>query len=74
MKVLVTGGAGYIGSHTVRELVRRSYDVVVLDTLEQGNKQAVLGNPLIQGDIADAALLQHLFQEEKPEAVIHFAA
>jgi FlaA1/EpsC-like NDP-sugar epimerase len=43
MKVLVTGGAGYIGSHTMRELTHRGYDVAILDTLERGYKQAVLG-------------------------------
>ncbi len=74
MKVLVTGGAGYIGSHTVRELTRRGYDVVILDTLERGYKQAILGKQLIQGDIADRALLMRLFREERPDAVMHFAA
>lgn len=74
MKVLVTGGAGYIGSHTVRELTHRGYDVVILDTLERGYKQAVLGKRLIQGDIADRAQLMRLFREERPDAVMHFAA
>jgi UDP-glucose 4-epimerase len=74
LKVLVTGGAGYIGSHTVRELVARGYDVVVLDTLERGYKQSLLGGRFIQGDTGDEALLDRLFEEEKPEAVIHFAA
>ncbi len=74
MKVLVTGGAGYIGSHTVRELTGRGHDVVILDTLELGNKQAVLGGKLYQGSITDDALLERIFQQERPEAVIHFAA
>jgi UDP-glucose 4-epimerase len=74
MKVLVTGGAGYIGSHTVRELRQRGYEVVVLDTLERGHAQAVAGVPLVQGDTADAALLSRLFEEQRPEAVMHFAA
>ena len=74
MKVLVTGGAGYIGSHTVRELTARGYDVVVLDTLELGNRQSVLNVPFVQGDIRDAARLDQIFQQEKPEGVIHFAA
>jgi UDP-glucose-4-epimerase GalE len=74
MKVLVTGGAGYIGSHTVRELTARGYDVVVLDTLEMGNRQAVLDVPFVQGDIRDAESLDRIFQQEKPEGVIHFAA
>jgi len=74
MKVLVTGGAGYIGSHTVRELVERGYDVVVLDTLELGSKQAVGNAKLYQGSITDDALLDRIFTQEKPDAIIHFAA
>jgi UDP-glucose-4-epimerase GalE len=74
MKVLVTGGAGYIGSHTVRELTTRGHDVVVLDTLELGNRQSVLNVPFVQGDIRDAESLDRIFQQEKPEGVIHFAA
>jgi len=74
MKVLVTGGAGYIGSHTVRELKSRGHDVVVLDSLERGAIQAVLDVPLIQADLTESAELERVFQEVKPEAVIHFAA
>ncbi len=79
MRVLVTGGAGYIGSHTVRELLERNYEeVVVLDTLELGHRRAleVLGvtDKLIVGDTADGALLDKIFQQYKPDAVIHFAA
>lgn len=74
MKVLVTGGAGYIGSHTVRELIRSGHDVVVLDTLELGSQQAVQDVPFWQGSITDEALLDRLFEQEKPEAVVHFAA
>jgi UDP-glucose-4-epimerase GalE len=74
MKVLVTGGAGYIGSHTVRALVERDHDVVVLDTLELGSKQAVGNVQLYQGSVTDDALLDRVFTQEKPEAVIHFAA
>ncbi|GER87147.1 UDP-glucose 4-epimerase GalE [Dictyobacter vulcani] len=74
MKVLVPGGAGYIGSHTVRELLARHHEVIVLDTLENGNKASLLGAPLVQGNIDDAALLNKIFIQEKPDAVIHFAA
>lgn len=74
MKVLVAGGAGYIGSHTVRALVERGHDVIVLDTLELGSKQAVGNVQLYQGSITDDALLDRIFAQEKPEAVIHFAA
>ena len=75
MKVLVTGGAGYIGAHTVRELLARGHEVVVLDTLEHGNKQSLLNAvPLVQGDTADRELLDKVFTEYKPDAVMHFAA
>lgn len=74
MKVLVSGGAGYIGSHTVRELKNSGYEVVVLDTLELGNAAAVEGTKLVQGSTTDAALLERLFSEEKPDAVMDFAA
>jgi UDP-glucose 4-epimerase len=75
MKVLVTGGAGYIGAHTVRELLARGHEVVVLDTLEHGNKQSLLNAvPLVQGDTADGELLDKVFTEYKPDAVMHFAA
>lgn len=77
MKVLVTGGAGYIGSHTVRELVNLNHEVVVLDSLELGHAQlaeAAGASKLIQGNTADAALLDNLFSQEQIEAVIHFAA
>jgi UDP-glucose 4-epimerase len=75
MKVLVTGGAGYIGAHTVRELLARGHEVAVLDTLEHGNKQSLLNAvPLVQGDTADGELLDKVFTEYKPDAVMHFAA
>jgi len=74
MKVLITGGAGYIGSHMIRELTDRNHEVVVLDTLERGNRQAVTGGTFYTGSITDDALLDRLFEQEKPEAVIHFAA
>jgi UDP-glucose 4-epimerase len=75
MKVLVTGGAGYIGSHTVQELVKLDHEVIVLDTLENGNREAVPQNvKLVTGSTGDKALLDDLFSSEKPSAVIHFAA
>jgi UDP-glucose 4-epimerase len=74
MKVLVTGGAGYIGSHTVRELISQGYEVVVLDSLEYGNPASLLGQVrLVQGDIGDAGLLDELLQAEKFDGVLHFA-
>jgi len=73
--VLVVGGAGYIGSHTVRALEERGVEVVVLDDLSTGHAQSVSGGTrLVQGDLGDRALLDSLFSEVKPRSVVHFAA
>lgn len=74
MAVLVTGGAGYIGSHTVAALIERAEEIVVLDNLQQGHKQALLGGKLYVGDLRDAEVLDRVFTENKIDAVIHFAA
>lgn len=74
MTVLVTGGAGYIGSHTVRQLRNLGWDVVVLDTLELGSSHAVLDAPLIVGDIADAELVRRTCHDYDVDQVVHFAA
>ena len=74
MSTLVTGGAGYIGAHTVRQLLRRGDDVIVLDNLEHGNTQAVDGATLVIGDIADRRALDSLFSQHRIDAVIHLAA
>lgn len=74
MNILVTGGAGYIGSHTIKKLKKLGYNVIVLDDLSTGNKQLVSGAKLIIGDIADTELLDRVLSEYKPEGVIHFAA
>jgi len=74
MSILVTGGAGYIGSHTMRALVAAGHDVVALDTLEYGASEAVLGAPLVVGDIADADLVSRVCREHAVTGVIHFAA
>lgn len=74
MNVLVTGGAGYIGSQTVRELLEAGYFPVVYDNLSTGHKEAVLGGELVIGDLADTVKLDQVFKKYKPEAVIHFAA
>jgi UDP-glucose-4-epimerase GalE len=73
MTVLVTGGAGYIGAHTVRALCERGRDVVVLDTLETGSRHAVSGVPLVVGDTRDGALVHRTIAEHAVDAVIHFA-
>lgn len=74
MTVLVTGGAGYIGSHTVRLLREQGESVVVLDSLVTGHQAAIGDTPLIIGDIADEHLLDRLFAEYEVDAIIHFAA
>lgn len=74
MAILVTGGAGYIGSHTVAELLERGEDVVVLDNLVTGHRESLLGGRLYVGDLRDKELLAKLFAENDIDAVIHFAA
>lgn len=75
MTVLVLGGAGYIGSHTVYELIDRGEDVVIIDNLETGHIEAVHEKArFYQGDIRDRAFLDRVFEKEHIDAVIHFAA
>lgn len=74
MSVLVTGGAGYIGSHMVAELLEQNEDVVVFDNLQKGHRQAVLGGKFYLGDLRDEEALDKVFKENEIEAVIHFAA
>lgn len=74
-KVLVLGGAGYIGSHTVSELIDEGYSVVVVDNLETGHWEAVHPDAeFYEGDIRDTAFLKTVFKKEDIDAVIHFAA
>ncbi len=72
-KILVTGGAGYIGSHTVKLLQERGKEVIVLDNLSTGHANFV-SCPLIIGDLSDKALLSKIFSDYEIEAVIHFAS
>ncbi len=74
INVLVTGGAGYIGSHTVRVLQQAGYGVVILDNFSRGHRQAVEGYTVIEGDTAERNKLAALFREFQISAVIHFAA
>jgi UDP-glucose 4-epimerase len=77
VRVLVTGGAGYIGSHTVLALLNEGYEIIILDNLVYGHRdlvEEVLHVPLIVGDINDRALLDSLFRQYKIDAAIHFAA
>ncbi|MCD9025991.1 UDP-glucose 4-epimerase GalE [Cohnella silvisoli] len=74
MVVLVTGGAGYIGSHAVAALLEKGEQVVIIDNLYQGHKDAVLGGKLYEGDLRDADFVAKVFQENDIDGVIHFAA
>ncbi|MDP3955513.1 MAG: UDP-glucose 4-epimerase GalE [bacterium] len=75
MKVLVTGGAGYIGSFTVKALKEAGYEPVIFDSLETGHAEAVEGTKIYQGNLQkDLDILDEAFKKERPEAVIHFAA
>jgi UDP-glucose 4-epimerase len=75
MKVLVTGGAGYIGSTVVRELVRAGEEVVVLDNLTQGHRAAVHDEAaFVEGDLADRDLVRHTLRTHQPDAIMHFAS
>ena len=72
--ILVTGGAGYIGSHVVQQLAAAGESVVVLDNLVKGYRQAVTGGTLVVGDVGDHALVSRLLAEHGVETVMHFAA
>lgn len=72
--VLVTGGAGYIGSHTCKALAAADFQPVVFDNLTTGNAHAVKWGPIHEGDLLDGARLREVLAEVKPVAVIHFAA
>lgn len=75
MKVLVTGGAGYIGSHCVKVLLDKGYEVVVVDNLETGHEESIDERAtLYVGDIADSKLMDKVFSENQVSGVIHFAA
>ena len=75
MSILVTGGAGYIGSHTVYKLIEEGRDVVIIDNLETGYQQAIHPKAkFYKGDIRDKEFLNNVFSKEHIEAVIHFAA
>jgi UDP-glucose-4-epimerase GalE len=72
--VLVTGGAGYIGSHTAKALRQAGHTVVIYDNLSAGHRQAALGADLIVGDIADVAAVRRAIRDSGATAVMHFAA
>lgn len=74
MNILVTGGAGYIGSHTVKELLAEGHHVVTLDNLSKGHRAAVSGGEFVRGDLQDTDLLQAALRDYDINAVVHFAA
>jgi UDP-glucose 4-epimerase len=74
VRVLVTGGAGYVGSQTTRLLLAAGHEPIVLDTLENGHREAVAGVELVVGSVADEALVRNLLAERGIQAVMHFAA
>ena len=74
MQILVVGGAGYIGSHMVKQLARAGHSVVVLDNLTTGFRELARYGALVVGDLADTVLLERLFSQHKFDGVMHFAA
>lgn len=73
-KVLVTGGAGYIGSHVVKQLTEQGYEVVIYDNLSTGSSESILGGELVIGDLANLEQLSQVFAQHQFNAVLHFAA
>ena len=73
-KILIMGGAGYIGSHTLKHLKEHGYDVLAADNLSTGHKEAVMDSLLITADLLDENALNELFSTYQIEAVVHFAA
>ena len=74
MSILVAGGAGYIGSHTVKELHREGFDVLVFDNFSSGKVELVGSRPWVRGDLLDREALRQLFRTHEVEAVLHFAS
>src|SRR5271157_2610426 len=74
MRVLITGGAGYIGSHAAKEVARRGHTVVVLDNLSTGHRWAAKSGPFIEGDVGDTSLVQDTLSCYGIDLVMHFAA
>lgn len=74
MRVLVVGGAGYIGSHMVKMLLDQGHSVITFDNLSSGFRDAVLGGEFVKGDLVDTARLDEVFTAHQPDAVMHFAS
>ena len=73
-KILVTGGAGYIGSHVVKLLGKKGFDIIVVDNLSTGHRESVLYGELIEGDLKDYSFIDNVLKQYKIDAVMHFAA
>ncbi|MGB8958713.1 MAG: UDP-glucose 4-epimerase GalE [Candidatus Aminicenantales bacterium] len=74
MTILVAGGAGYIGSHTVKELIREGFKVLVLDNFSSGRLEFISGAPYVKADLRDREALRQVFQKNEIGAVLHFAS
>lgn len=74
MRIFVTGGAGYIGSHVVKALGKEGHELLVYDNLSTGHEWAVLSGRLLRGDLADRTAIREALRDFRPEAVMHFAA
>ena len=72
--ILVTGGAGYIGSHVVKELLRQGHQPIVFDNLQTGHRKATKNTPFIEGNLSDQKKLKEIFQSYQIDSVMHFAA
>src|SRR3954471_13163161 len=73
-RILVAGGAGYIGSHMVKALIGAGYSVTVLDDLSTGHRDAVLGGEFVKGSVRNVALLDQVLERGRFDAAMHFAA
>ncbi len=73
-RIFVTGGAGYIGSHAVKVLGERGYEVLTYDNLSTGHRESILHGDLVEGDLADKDLLRRTLRDFRPDGLIHFAA
>jgi len=74
MKVLVCGGAGYIGSHTVKSLLREGFEVVIFDNFSSGKEELLIGGEVIRGDLDEKEPIRRVFSSRKIDAVLHFAS
>lgn len=74
MTILVTGGAGYIGSHLVKALLKKNEPLLIIDNLSTGHEKAILGGEFVKGDILDKGFIQAIFQKYSIKSVIHLAA